>query len=100
MAELDADRPPASAGRLVQNFEVLTRHGAFGRVLIATTGARPVTLRGTGPDVWDFFETPHTEPELVEWLAQRYQVAPAIITRDVAPALMELRDEGLLGDAP
>ena len=100
MTVLDADRPPASAGRLVQNFEVLTRHGGFGLVLIATTGARPVTLRGTGPDMWDFFETPHTEPELVEWLAQRYQVAAAIVARDVAPALVKLRDEGLLGYAP
>ena len=100
MTALDADRPPASAGRLVQNLEVLTRHGGFGLVLIATTGARPVTLRGTGPDMWDFFETPHTEPELVEWLAQRYQVAAAIVARDVAPALVKLRDEGLLGYAP
>ena len=100
MTALDADRPPTSAGRLVQNFEVLTRHGGFGLVLIATTGARPVTLRGTGPDMWDFFETPHTEPELVEWLAQRYQVAAAIVARDVAPALVKLRDEGLLGYAP
>lgn len=100
MTALDADRPPAGGGRLVQNVAVLTRHGAFGRVLIATIGARPVTLRGTGTDLWDFFETPHTEPELIDWLAQRYQVAPAIVARDVAPALRELRDEGLLGYAP
>lgn len=97
MAMSDADRPLGGAGRLVQNPHVLTRHGAFGRVLIATTGTRPLTLRGTGTDVWDFFETPHTEPELVAWLAERYEVAPAIVASDVAPALAELRDQGLLG---
>ena len=46
--------------------------------------------------MWDFFETPHTEPELVEWLAQRYQVARAVVAADVAPALAELRAERLL----
>ena len=97
MAVPDADRPLGASARLVQNLHVLTRHGSFGRVLIAATGTRLLTLRGTGTDVWDFFETPHTEPELVDWLAQRYQVSPAVVASDVAPALAELRDEGLLG---
>ncbi len=97
MSVSDADRPPGGTRRLVQNLHVLTRQGAFGRVLIAATGTRPVTLRGTGTDVWDFFETPHTEPELVDWLVQRYHVAPSVVASDVAPALAELRDQGLLG---
>ena len=50
--------------------------------------------------MWDFFETPHTEPELVDCLAQRYQVAPAVVASGVGPALAELRDEGLLRWAP
>ena len=97
MAVSDADRPQGASARLVQSLHVLTRHGSFGRVLIAAGGTRPLTLRGTGTDVWDFFETPHTEPELVDWLVQRYDVAPAVVASDVAPALAELRNEGLLG---
>ena len=97
MAMSDADRPLGGSGRLVQKLHVLTRRGAFGWVLIAATGTRPLTLRGTGIDVWDFFETPHTEPELVDWLAQRYRVPPTVVASDVAPVLAELRDEGLLG---
>lgn len=101
MAVSEPGRPPeGSARRLVQNPDVLARHGCFGRVLLATTGTRPVTLRGTGTEMWDFFETPHTEPELVDCLAQRYQVAPAVVASGVGPALAELRDEGLLRWAP
>lgn len=100
MAVSDVDRPLSANAQLVQSLHVLTRHGSFGRVLIAATGNRPVTLRGTGTDVWDFFKAPHTEPELVDWLVQRYDVAPAVVASDVAPVLAELRDESLLGWAP
>ena len=51
MAVPDADRPLGASARLVQNLHVLTRHGSFGRVLIAATGTRLLTLRGTGTDV-------------------------------------------------
>lgn len=90
------DRRPGNPGRLVQNPKVLTRSGSFGRVLMSATAEQPITLRGTGTDLWDYFERPHTEPELVAWLAQQYQVDSVVIAIDVAPAIEQLLREDLL----
>lgn len=66
---------------------------------MAPAAARPVTLRGTAVDVWDFFAAPHTESELVDWLVDRYDADRSVIAQDVEPAVAELRAEGLLGSA-
>lgn len=90
------ERRSGDPDRLVQNPKVLTRSGSFGRVLMSSTAEQPTTLRGTGTDLWDFFERPHTEPQLVAWLAQQYQVDSVVIAIDVAAAIKELLREDLL----
>jgi Coenzyme PQQ synthesis protein D (PqqD) len=56
----------------------------------------PVTLAGTGPEVWNLLERPCALGELAAELAQRHGIHAQIVARDVKPRLDHLAALGLV----
>jgi hypothetical protein len=66
-------------------------------VLCLPPGAtEPVTLAGTGPEVWDLLQRPRSLGELAAELAARHGTDPEIVARDVMPVLEHLGVLGLI----
>jgi hypothetical protein len=66
-------------------------------VLCLPPGAtEPVTLAGTGPEIWDLLRTPQSVAELAAELAPRHQTSPEVVARDVQPVLERLAALGLI----
>ena len=60
-------------------------------VLLLSSGAEePLTLAGTGPEVWELLEEPISMPELTRELATRYETDAATVETDLAPVLDRL----------
>jgi hypothetical protein len=58
--------------------------------------SEPVTLAGTGPEVWDLLERPCALGEIAAELAQRHRIDAQIVARDVKPLLDQLAVLGLV----
>jgi hypothetical protein len=60
-------------------------------VLFLPPGAsEPMTLAGTGPEVWDLLRDPRSLGELASELANRHGTDPEVVARDVLPVLENL----------
>jgi hypothetical protein len=59
--------------------------------------SEPVTLGGTGPEVWDLLERPCSVDELASELAQRHGTDGETVARDVLPVLERLAELRLTG---
>ena len=86
------DGRPAAARerRLARATDVLSRHGAFGVLVLGRDGVLPVTLAGSGELLWNVLAVPHTESEVVDALALEYRGARATIAADIGPVLQQL----------
>ena len=54
--------------------------------------SEPVTLAGSGPEVWDLLERPCSLDELASELARRHGIDPRTVARDVRPVLEGLAE--------
>lgn len=99
---MDMNARPTSEGerRLVRATGVLSRRGAFGVVLLARDGVRPVTLAGSGEHLWDFLSIPRTESEVVEALSLEYTTERETVAADIAPVLAQLTELALVQVLP
>lgn len=60
----------------------------------------PLTLAGTGADLWDLLAQPTSTDDLVAALATRYGAEPSVVAVDVVPVLAELEAIGAIEKAP
>jgi hypothetical protein len=58
--------------------------------------SEPVTLAGTGPELWDLLQTRQSLSELAAELAARHRVDPEVVTADVRRMLERLAALGVL----
>jgi hypothetical protein len=66
-------------------------------VLCLPPGAsEPVTLAGTGPEVWELLQRPHTLAQLSAELAARHHTDGQVVAGDVAPVFERLAALGLI----
>jgi hypothetical protein len=56
----------------------------------------PVRLAGTGPEVWDLLQSPHTLGELAAALSARHGVDPDLVATDVRPVVERMAALGLI----
>jgi Coenzyme PQQ synthesis protein D (PqqD) len=75
---------------------VLWRRSLDTVVCLPPDETEPVTLAGTGPEVWDLLQTPHTSAELAAKLSARHGADPDVVAADVAPAVGQLAALGLI----
>jgi hypothetical protein len=79
-----------SGPRVQRRRDVLWRRALDAVVLLPPGHTDPVTLAGSGPDVWALLVKPTSVGEIASRLARRYGVAPAVIERDLEPVLDRL----------
>ena len=66
-------------------------------VLVLGPGADgPLTLAGTGTELWDRLAVPTTREDLVGALAARHEADRTVVEADLAPVLAELANLGVL----
>ena len=66
-------------------------------VLCLPPGApEPVTLAGSGPEVWDLLQTPNSLDELVAELSDRHPGDPEVVAADVRSVLERLAALGVI----
>lgn len=81
---------------LVRATDVLSRTGAFGVVVLGCRSPKPITLSGSGVEIWEMFETPRSVADLVGILAREYQVDASVVAADVEPVIDHLVEQGIL----
>jgi hypothetical protein len=72
--------------------EVLWRRSLDAVVLLPVDAEHPITIAGTGVDVWELLETWRTIAGIAELLADRYAAEPERVAGDVAVLVGQLRD--------
>jgi hypothetical protein len=70
--------------------DLLWRRSLDAVILIPPGRAEPVTLEGTGPDVWALLAAPTTVGELARELADGYDTDPSRVEADLTPLLEQL----------
>lgn len=68
-------------------------------IIIRLSDGTYYSMDGAGARTWELIERHHDLPTMVGTIARWYEVAPAILERDLAALLAELRDEGLIAAA-
>ena len=76
--------------------DVLWRRSLDAVLCLPPGATEPVTLAGTGPEVWALLQRSHTLAELAAELAARHQTDAEVVTDDVAPILERLAALGLI----
>jgi hypothetical protein len=70
-------------------------------VIVDPAGTELITLNPVGSLVWNELREPHETPELVAIVSEHFaDVARDVLERDIAAFVQELRDAGLVIDAP
>ncbi len=92
-----AEALTSGAGRVARTPRFWVRRGDFGVVLLASRSPEPVTLAGTGVEVWDAFDAgPRTVDDVVTELADRFGAPTTTVRPDVVALVDELGRAGLL----
>ena len=70
-------------------------------VLVLPAGAEePVTLAGSGPELWELLATPTSMADLASAIAERYGVDAAVVAQDVDATLEHLLKLGVVEERP
>src|SRR5262249_47364205 len=80
--------------------DVLWRRSLDAVVLLPKDAAEPLTLAGTGPDLWELLADTRAEAEVVEALAARYRADSGTVANDVHLALAALLAVRAVAEAP
>jgi hypothetical protein len=76
--------------------DVLWRRSLDAVLCLPPGAGEPVTLAGTGPEVWDLLERPQTLTEIATELADRHEAHAEIVAQDVLPVLEHLTALGVV----
>jgi Coenzyme PQQ synthesis protein D (PqqD) len=73
---------------------VLWRRSLDAVLVLPKGSAEPVTLAGTGPEIWELLEEPCSIDVMVAVLAERHAADPVVVQRDVSQLLELLLQRG------
>jgi len=97
----DGDRPPADPHpRWRRQPGASWRRSLRGVVVLAPGADEPLTITGSGGEVWDLLDRPRTTEDLVSELSRRFPTDPATIRADVVELLAALASAGALEAIP
>jgi Coenzyme PQQ synthesis protein D (PqqD) len=68
--------------------------------VLAPGAEEPLTVTGSGQDVWDLLDRPQSTEELVSALSSRFTADPATIRDDVVALVERLAAAGALEELP
>jgi Coenzyme PQQ synthesis protein D (PqqD) len=79
-----------SGARLRRRSDVLWRRSLDAVLVLPSGTAEPLTLAGTGPEVWELLAGPISMPELARELATAYNTDAATVEADLTPVVERL----------
>ena len=79
---------------------LLWRRSLDAVLVLAPGTTEPLTLAGTGPEVWDLLESPVALPDLTADLAARHDADPSVVAVDVGALLDRLLALGVVEQPP
>ena len=72
--------------------DVAWRRSLYAVLCLPPGASEPVTLAGSGPEVWDLLERPCSLDELASQLGRRHGIDAHTVARDVRPILERLAE--------
>jgi hypothetical protein len=72
--------------------DVAWRRSLYAVLCLPPGASEPVTLGGSGPEVWDLLERQYSLDELASELARRHGIDAQAVARDVRPVLERLAE--------
>jgi hypothetical protein len=87
---------PNPAARVGRAPGALWRAGRFGVVVLPERSAEPLTLAGTGAQLWEALATPQRPEDLAGTLAAAFAADPEVVAHDLDPVLGRLVAAGAL----
>jgi Coenzyme PQQ synthesis protein D (PqqD) len=75
---------------------VLWRRSLGAVLCLPPEAMEPITLAGTGPEVWELLDSPRSLDDLAAELATRHRADPDLIASDVTPVLERLTALGVV----
>jgi hypothetical protein len=85
-----------SANTFQRRADVLWRRSLDAVLCLPPNANEPVTLAGTGPEVWDLLESPHSVVQLAAVLSDRHGADPDVVAVGVDPVVDQLAALGLI----
>jgi hypothetical protein len=76
--------------------DLLWRRSLDAVVLLPVDAEEPMTIAGTGVDVWELLDSWRTIDGIAELLADRYDAEPERVAGDVSALVRQLREGGAL----
>ncbi len=75
-----------------RRLDVVWRRSLYAVLCLPPGASEPVTLAGSGPEVWALLERPYSLDELASELARRHGIDARSVARDVRPILERLAE--------
>jgi hypothetical protein len=85
-----------NATRYCRRPDILWRRSLDTVLCLPPDGVEPVTLAGSGPEIWDLLQTAHSLDELAAELADRHRADPEVVAADVRPVFERLAALGVI----
>ncbi len=97
----DRDEPAAAAHpRWRRQPGASWRRSLRGVVVLAPGADEPLTVTGSGRDIWDLLARPRSTEDLVSALSEQFAADPASIRPDVVALVARLAAAGALEELP
>ena len=93
---MTATPPAAAEPRWRRCPEVLWRRSLDAVILLPPGADDPITLLGTGIELWELLVEPGTVTQLATVLARAHTADPATVEADIAPVIRQLVEHGAL----
>jgi Coenzyme PQQ synthesis protein D (PqqD) len=76
--------------------DVLWRRSVDAILCLPPGAPEPVTIAGTGPELWDLLAAPHSLATLAAELSARHRTDPDLVAADMRPVLQRLAALGVI----
>lgn len=83
-------------GTFSRSRDVLWRRSLDAVLILPTAGSEPLTLAGSGPELWELLEVPMSMPDLASALAARHEADVEVVARDIEQVLEGLVNLGIV----
>ena len=84
----------SDADRYRRRADALWRRSLDAVVILPAGSREPLTVAGTGPEVWDLLADARTLPDLAATLGAAHGADPAVVEQDLEPIVAALVEAG------
>jgi len=89
-----------TSGSFCRSRDVVWRRSLDAILILPIAGSEPLTLGGSGPELWELLEVPASLADLASTLAARHEADVEVVARDIEAVLDGLVKLGVVEETP